>query len=59
MAKDRPKSGPVGNQDDARRGRGVSGRDSKNQSQSASSGDGKPARSKDDPDTDGRSIGGR
>lgn len=59
MAKDNPKSGPVGNRDNSKRGRGLSGRDSKNQAQSAGSGEGKPARSKDDPDTDGYSVGER
>lgn len=59
MAKDDRNGFPVGNQDDSKRGRGVSGRDSKNQSQSAGSGSGKTPRSNDDPDTDGYSVGGR
>ena len=58
MAKDKgPRSGPVGNTDNSKRGRGVSGRPSKNQSQSPG-GEGQH-RSKDDPDTDGYSVGGR
>lgn len=57
MAKDSPKSGPVGNKDNSKRGRGVSGRDSTNKAQSP--GNDKTPRSTDDPDTDGYSVGGR
>ena len=55
----RDAEGPVGNADDSKRGRGISGRKSEGKAQSAGSGDGKPARSKDDKDTDGYSVGGR
>ena len=55
----KPLNGPIGNRDNSKRGRGVSGRDSKGPAQSAGSGDGKTARTKDDPDTDGYSVGGR
>ena len=53
-----PKSGPIGNTDDSKRGRGVSGRDSTNPAQSPASESGK-SRSIDDTDTDGYSVGGR
>jgi hypothetical protein len=60
MAKDEPQSGPVGNTDPSKRGRGTTpgGRPSKNQPQSPAGGGGK-GRSKDDPDTDGYNVGGR
>lgn len=59
MAKE-PRSGPIGNRDNSKRGRGTSGRPSKNPPQSPSSGsDGSTSRSTDDPDTDGYSVGGR
>lgn len=57
--KDQPQSGPIGNTDNSKRGRGLSGRDSKNQPQSPAGSEGKASRSIDDPDTDGFSVGGR
>jgi hypothetical protein len=57
MAKDKPTSGPAGNTDDNKRGRGISGRPSKGAAQSP--GNDKTSRSNDDPDTDGYSVGGR
>lgn len=54
MAKD-PQSGPIGNTDPSKRGRGVD-RPSKEAPKSPGGGKG---RSTDDPDTDGTSVGGR
>jgi hypothetical protein len=61
MAKDQPESGPIGNTDPSKRGRGTTpgGKPSKNQPQSPSSGSGETSRTVDDPDTDGFSVGGR
>ena len=58
MADKSPKSGPVGNTDDSKRGRGVSGRPNKSQPQSPGGKSG-TSRSVDDTDTDGYSVGGR
>ena len=54
----RDAEGPVGNADDSKRGRGLSGRKSDNKAQSPKSGDGKASRSNDETDTDGYSVGG-
>jgi hypothetical protein len=59
MAKDKaPKSGPIAGKN---RDRSIppGGRPSKNQPQSPGTGEGQTGRTKDDPDTDGYSVGGR
>ena len=59
MAKDdRPKSGPIGGRN---RDRSIppGGRPSKNQPSGSGGGDSQTNRTKDDPDTDGYSVGGR
>jgi hypothetical protein len=59
MAKDdRPKSGPIGGKN---RDRSIppGGRPSKNAPKSPGTGEGETSRTKDDPDTDGYSVGGR
>jgi hypothetical protein len=59
MAKDdRPKSGPIGGKN---RDRSIppGGRPNKNESSGSGGGDSQTNRTKDDPDTDGYSVGGR
>lgn len=54
---DKPLNGPLGNRDADKRGRGISGRDSRNQAQTPKSGDGSTSRHVDETDTDGYGIG--